>query len=763
MIKVPFYRRFDFRIVALAALLILISSVVGLVTTRYVVEKDFRALLFRQFHTTGNMAENAFNQMGQMALNGANHFLHHKALYSAVDADNSAAIIAQMDKLTKEAKADVVVLLNPQGRVVYHSKDPGQIGKSRMSQRIVREAIFEGKVGTSILQEMDNFIIYSSGRMVEEDDNSPLKAIILLGFAINDRLIKNITKNTDMGLTLVRRRAIMGSTFNRDGRRLKSLPMQWASYQSMLKNPEVIGRLLFNGTSYFTYAHRLRLMDPLQEGSILFTVSTRHHDEVRSELLQKFTLPFLIQFLLISFLGWIFAQRLLKPLNQLVLFTRKSSQQQQPLKIEQNDEVGVLAQYFNELISNAQQKTHDLELRVEERTHELRISTEHAETANQAKSEFLSSMSHELRTPLNAILGFSQILEYDTSLSDEHQDSVQEIIKGGQHLLSLINEVLDLAKVEAGHIALSMEMVELDNIIDDCLALTAVLADKREIKLSRGAGGYSALIWADHIRIKQALINLISNAIKYNHHGGSVRIDVEPKGEERLRIIVIDTGPGIPQERMSELFQPFHRLAAEGSEIEGTGIGLTLTKRIVELMGGEVGVESEVGVGSRFWIELPLKAASVEQQQLAEEAAGEGKMRDNLLLDKAEGMVKNRQYTVLYIEDNPVNLRLVEKLIGHRREIHLLTAHIAELGLELAQVHRPDLILLDINLPGMDGYQMLTVLKESPDLREIPVIAISAMAMKRDIERGQDAGFSEYLTKPLDVTRFMEMLDQYLG
>jgi signal transduction histidine kinase/CheY-like chemotaxis protein len=381
---------------------------------------------------------------------------------------------------------------------------------------------------------------------------------------------------------------------------------------------------------------------------------------------------------------------------------------------------------------------------------ELAAAKNAAERANRAKSEFLSSMSHELRTPMNAILGFAQMLEYDNTLSADQQDNVQEILKGGRHLLELINEVLDLAKIESGRIDLSLEPVNLAGLVEDCRPLIQTQAGARRISLFLQVPKEAA-VRADRTRLKQVLLNVLSNAVKYNREGGDIRLGVQAAAGGRLRITVADTGVGIAPERMEQLFQPFNRLDAEHSAIEGTGIGLTITRQLVELMGGEVGVDSEVGVSSSFWMELPSEATTT---------IGTVPEDDGMALQAA---MPTRLRHVLCIDDNPVNLNLITKMLGVRQHIRLVTAHTPRLGIELALAHHPDLILLDINMPGMDGYQVLEAFKADAHLKGTPVIAVTANAMSRDIERGRAAGFTDYLTKPLDIEQFLKTIDRYLG
>lgn len=374
-----------------------------------------------------------------------------------------------------------------------------------------------------------------------------------------------------------------------------------------------------------------------------------------------------------------------------------------------------------------------------------------AEKANRAKSEFLSSMSHELRTPLNAVLGFAQLMASEVPAPQPHQQrSIDQILKGGWYLLRLINEILDLAMIESGKVTMSQEAMSLDDVLQDCKGMIEPQAAKRGISLTFPSFDHLVYVHADRTRVKQVMINLLSNAIKYNTTGGSVIVQCAADGKGRVRVSVKDTGAGLAPNQLDQLFQPFNRIGQEQSVEEGTGIGLVVTKQLVELMGGQIGVESSVGIGTVFWVEFAAAAAPT----LALE-----NIDDRLLERRARTRAAGEQPTLLYVEDNPANLALVEQLIGRRGDLKLLTATDGHQGIELAREFLPDVILMDINLPGISGYGALKVLNEDPATAHIPVLALSANAVPRDIEKGLEAGFFRYLTKPIRVREFMDALD----
>ncbi len=409
----------------------------------------------------------------------------------------------------------------------------------------------------------------------------------------------------------------------------------------------------------------------------------------------------------------------------------------------------LFAKYVADLIAlKMEQKTR---IEIERRLIEAK---KRADAASAAKSEFLSRMSHELRTPLNGILGFSQILEEGLlgELTEEQKEAIEDILRSGKHLLELVNDILDISRIESGKVALSMKPILLQSLITEVINLVQPIASKRNIKIINNANEKEKIyVIADYTRLRQILINIFSNAIKYNKDEGWVKIDFKKITDNKVKITIEDSGIGIHRDKIKKLFEPFERLGRESSNIEGTGIGLTVVKKLIELMNGKIEVESSLGIGSSFSLIFPITSDT-------ENKKGKENKERNIVLKKTYQEEKK----ILYIEDNLSNTRVVERMLLARTNIKLIHAAQGRIGIELAIAQRPNLILLDINLPDINGHKVLKKLKKIPELKNIPVVAVSADVMENNIEKTKKSGFSDFLKKPLDMKKFLEIIDKYL-
>lgn len=403
-------------------------------------------------------------------------------------------------------------------------------------------------------------------------------------------------------------------------------------------------------------------------------------------------------------------------------------------------------------VSQRKRAEAEARLEAEQRSAELHLARAEAEAASNAKSEFLSSMSHELRTPLNSILGFTQLLLRDVKspLSARHRERLGHIQQSGEHLLRLIDDILDLARIEAGHVSISLAPVDLRELLDEVVRTLAPLANEHDLQLAVTLVDHgSRFVMADRLRLLQILMNFGSNAIKYNRPQGRVAFTAELR-DDCVRLQVADTGLGIAHEQQSKLFQAFQRAGQEAGPIQGTGIGLTITKKLAELMGGRVGFTSTPNVGSVFWVDLPLAAATQNGPERASRPPS------------AAPLARATRAVVLYVEDNPTNIALMCDLFEDLEGMELVTARSAAEGLLLTRARHPQVILMDINLPDMSGSQALQKLRSAPETAAIPVIALTAAATERERRAGLQAGFYRYLTKPVDIDELLKALDSAL-
>jgi len=450
-----------------------------------------------------------------------------------------------------------------------------------------------------------------------------------------------------------------------------------------------------------------------------------------------------------AFIGWWISGIISRPMRLLADAAQSVARGDLSAKVDLTDklrplEMEKLERSFNQMIDDVGRKNTVLV----NLAHEAVISNNH-------KSAFISSLNHELRTPMNAVLGFAQMLDISERepLSENQKSSVEHILRNGNHLLELIDQMLELNKIEAGTLPLHMEDIPARDVLNESLYLIQARANQDKIEIIDDTGSENLpLLWTDSTRLIQVLLNLLSNAVKYNREGGKVSLACREVHGGMLRLSVIDNGLGIEAELQDKLFMPFERLGHELGQIDGTGIGLSITQQIVEKLGGHVGFESEQGRGSHFWVDIPLSSKPVEQDDNVDSEA----------VPTKPGATDAVSHTLLYIEDNPDNLHLVEAIIDQYKSLHLISAPNALIGFDIATSKKPDLILMDINLPGMNGLQAMKRLRGTPETRLIPIIALTSNSMPQDIEAGLRAGFDGYLTKPIKVSELMQTIEQTL-
>lgn len=447
--------------------------------------------------------------------------------------------------------------------------------------------------------------------------------------------------------------------------------------------------------------------------------------------------------------------RRIKELSEAIRKIGKATTARVTVDVTSSDEIGVLGAAFNDMSNTIVEKTNTLQLVNAElqeqigRRMEALTEREKAYAANAAKSEFLALMNHELRTPLNAVLGFAQLLriKQDEPLSEKQDNYVQQILKAGNHLLTLINEVLDLSQLEAGKLKIKIDDVNLSRVFKECEAMMAPVAQTANIRLHFQDITDGTAIRADYTRVKQVLINLVSNAIKYNQRDGEVYVSFLQRDDETVRISVLDNGPGISEERQVDLFKPFSRLGFENTNIEGSGIGLSFSQNIVELMDGEIGVDSEYGRGSLFWIDLPAAVEEVNEQDTSVAFFSASKLP-----------VLDAPCKVLCIDDNQNNLALMAEILATLGNVEVGVSHSGRVGLEMMRKIDFDVVFVDINMPEMDGYEVLAAIQGDPMLSKVPVVAVTAMSSRDEREKGLKAGFFAFISKPMAADELTETL-----
>ena len=606
---IPFYKKIIFKIFFLISMVLIAAFVANLIISNNMRNKVVEKELISDFNSAYNTTGNFINLVAQTSQMWAKEIVINHLNFQAISKKDPHVIANILTAEKNKMSADIIVLLDEKGTILAQSGSVHQSGDSLKYLSIVKETLTEKKQIQKIAREKETFVIYSSALI--QADNS-IKGILLVGYFINDLFLENIKKNASLELAFIGNSAVMSSTKWGADSNLDRMPISYLQYQNLLSNPETMKEIRYNNKTFIVTARYLNDLESLISGSILLAYPYDHIKQENIAMLKKKIIFFFSSLLIVLLLIYFVIRKYLQAINQLTQAVNVVSKHGVYKRVESNsnDEIEVLANSFNTMGSELNVLHNHFEQTITARTSELVLAKEEAEQANKSKSEFLSRMSHELRTPMNAILGFAQLLEMDKTDFDKlQQDNIQEILNAGHHLLRLINEVLDLAKIESGKMEVFITEVDLKEVLQQCMPLISVRLQEQHIELIDNISAEGYCVQADEMRLKQALINLLSNAIKYNCAQGRIILDAEfikKQGDKQfLRISVIDTGHGLNEEDIKLLFLPFTRLKNE--QIEGTGIGLVITKNLIELMGGTIGVDSVPGKGSTFWIELLVK------------------------------------------------------------------------------------------------------------------------------------------------------------
>lgn len=620
MITLPLHRRLRFRLPVLLAVMVLAGSLVGALAAIHATERQFRAMLDEQFLFAVETTQNLFDLVGQMGLIWANHFTGERSLVDSMERGDRAALAARVPALVAESSADMVILLDREGRVLHRSHDPARGGDSLLFLKLARDAVMGGEVGSTVVQEANNFVVYSSGLV--RNAGGERVGVVLVGYLVNDRFLDGVRKNTRVDITVVRRRAVMASTFNSGARRLATVPLPYTQYQILLGKRWRVSKLRLEGAEYFAAARPLRLMEPNMEGSLLVTYPAAELERSTAELREQFLWFSLGAALVVILLGVRLSGGMLDPMYRLLEGTRRVAEgddavaEAPRVEVKGRDEAGMLAEEFNRLLQRIHEQRRErlawgerLEWEVAERTEALEESNRQlaeekgrAEEATRLKDRYVSLVAHDLKTPFSTVIGVLQVIDEEhPELDPEMRQLVHMSLGSSRSALEMIQNVLDISRFQSGNLELQPSRVALRRVTLPALANLAHAAREKGVKLVDEVPE-GVEVRCDLNLMIEVVTNLISNAVKFSNPGDEVRLAVPEGGG----LAVIDAGTGIPDALLPDLFRHEVKTSMAGTAGErGTGFGLPLCHDIVAAHGGELTVRSRSGEGSVFTVRLP--------------------------------------------------------------------------------------------------------------------------------------------------------------